>query len=602
MRELKELQDRSTNREHALEKELRAAQETARSLGEDVEEARSELATLERQDKHQLQEVETRHAKLQESMRELQASLEEKEHMLQVSQQRTLKGEADVGALESEVLRLKALGGDTEELVTVKRELSEQVAHIREMEKLSREQGAELRHFKQMHKAVAIVEEEKRALENKVRRMDDLERELGEARFQREILENERQSWTAYLKGSASEGPPEFDSPAMLAQALAQERLERASLAERLGALKPELTEKEGMIKALETTQTMMQSELQKLKTAGSTGGTSDNRAKVRLERQKALAVKEVEYLREQLKTFEAEDVTGEVRTDADEHTRKRISDLETLVAEYRKEVSTLQADLSRSEPPFASADPPSLKRPAPSDPAPDSERLGELTRKNRALQSELSVATSKTQHLTTELSATKTQLTTLQAASRTRVLSLRSNPTSNLEALKLSTITTLREENAALHAQLAGSQPRGKVVPVSYFDAANAEIAALQASVADKEKSMLRLKQVWSLKSLEFREAVASLLGWKMDFMPNGRFRMTSLFHSGDEEEGEGNSLVFDGDSGTMKISGGPESAFAREIRGLIRFWVEERKEIPAFLAACTLEFYERTTRAQRM
>ena len=136
------------------------------------------------------------------------------------------------------------------------------------------------------------------------------------------------------------------------------------------------------------------------------------------------------------------------------------------------------------------------------------------------------------------------------------------------------------------------------------------AELRAMERVVADKEKRMTRLKEIWSAKSLEFREAVASLLGWKMDFMPNGRVRVTSLYYpggtSGGGDDGGGdegaNSIVFDGENGTMKIAGGPDGPFAREIRNLIRFWAEERKEVPCFLAAMTLEFYERTTRAARM
>lgn len=85
---------------------------------------------------------------------------------------------------------------------------------------------------------------------------------------------------------------------------------------------------------------------------------------------------------------------------------------------------------------------------------------------------------------------------------------------------------------------------------------------------------------------------------------MPNGRVKATSILYptswiNGEEEE---NSIVFDGENGTMKISGGPKSAFAGELKGNIDFWVEGRKEIPCFLAACTLEFYERTTRAARV
>ena len=58
---------------------------------------------------------------------------------------------------------------------------------------------------------------------------------------------------------------------------------------------------------------------------------------------------------------------------------------------------------------------------------------------------------------------------------------------------------------------------------------------------------------------------------------------------------------MIFDGETGTMKISGGDESLFAREIRPLIKFWVEERGEIPALMAAYTLESYDKSTRAMR-
>jgi len=69
-------------------------------------------------------------------------------------------------------------------------------------------------------------------------------------------------------------------------------------------------------------------------------------------------------------------------------------------------------------------------------------------------------------------------------------------------------------------------------------------------------------------------------------------------MFHPGDVSGGgidESNSIVFDGEQGTMKVSGGPKSKFASEIRDKIEFWVEGRKEIPCFLAACTLEFWEK-------
>ena len=140
-------------------------------------------------------------------------------------------------------------------------------------------------------------------------------------------------------------------------------------------------------------------------------------------------------------------------------------------------------------------------------------------------------------------------------------------------------------------------------MVPTSTLAAARLTIDDLTQTLQQTDKKTLRLKQIFKQKSLEFREAVASILGWKLDFMPNGRVKATSILypsHYGPDGEEEENSITFDGENGTMKVSGGPKSVFAGEIRQAVEFWVEGRNEIPCLLAALTLEFYERTTRAQ--
>ncbi|KAK8152554.1 spindle assembly checkpoint component Mad1, partial [Phyllosticta citrichinensis] len=198
-------------------------------------------------------------------------------------------------------------------------------------------------------------------------------------------------------------------------------------------------------------------------------------------------------------------------------------------------------------------------------------------------------------------------QLSSLKASARTRVLELRSNPTADAEALKLATVRTLREENKALLAQLEGqlaADETDAAVPLATLNAARDEIAELRRTLASREKSTLRYKQIYAAKALEFKEAVASILGWELEFMPNGRVRCTSLYYPGNTNSsgnspGAKNSIVFDGENGTMKVSGGPQSVFANEIRGQIEFWVEQRKEIPCFLAQLTLDFWEATTRA---
>ena len=300
------------------------------------------------------------------------------------------------------------------------------------------------------------------------------------------------------------------------------------------------------------------------------------------------------------MKTFEAEEAEFNPEQ-VDEERLKRIHELENMVEQYRSEVQSLHADLSKAE---AQPTVQSPKKRAREEDYESDERLGEARRKARTLQDELDKLQTRNKTLEVELKASVSQISSLKESSRTRVLELRNNPTAEVEAIKMATLKTLREENKALLEQLEGRPASTKVVPISTLENMRLQLEESKSQIAQNEKKTMRLKQIWGSKSLEFREAVCSILGWKLDFMPNGRVKATSilypsLIHNGEEEE---NSIVFDGENGTMKVSGGPQSVFAGEIKGLIEFWVEGRKEIPCFLAACTLEFYERTTRAAGM
>jgi mitotic spindle assembly checkpoint protein MAD1 len=594
-KEMTEVRTRTENERRDLERRLRQSQEKAQSLQEDGDEAREDLASSQRQSEHRYNSLQAEHQRLKESVEDVQTDLVSKVNALQAAQKKLGEREEEVGQLEAEVLRLKAITGDAETLTIIKRELSDQVAHIQKLEALTREQNTELRNFKQQHKAIEVVEEEKRTLQTKLKMMDDLQRQLGEAEMRKQVLEEERDSWTSYLESEANEnGELQFETPEDLARAFIRERIDKADLLNRLGEIKPELTVKEANIQALEDEKAKLQAEIHQLKTSATTSNApsqKESQARARLERQKALATKEVEFLRAQVKAFDDEE--REMQPDSyDAAKSQRITELESLVDEHRKELTKLQKELASIEKLDPIATPTTgQKRPLPTDET--DERVGELRRKNRELTDTLSELEKKLKLIQTEYKAQHSQLKKLKESTRTRVLELKSNPTADAEALKLSTVRTLRAAHAQLLAQLSAGTAAPKTVPFATFEAAQDECEELRHSLASSEKKQARLKQIWAAKSLEFREAVASILGWKLDFMPNGRVKVTSMFKPADDE-GE-NSIVFDGENGTMKVSGGEQSVFAGEIRDQIVYWVEGRKEIPCFLAALTLEFWER-------
>ncbi|CAH0054887.1 unnamed protein product [Clonostachys solani] len=597
-RELDELKDSGENDKRALERRARAAEDEARLLQEQLEDlstAKDEAARIA--DKKQ-NDLEMQIAAVQSSVQEIEEDARAKDEALQQLQAQMASKEDEITNLEADVLRLKAQTGDAETMRIIQRELSEQVQYIRTLEGQNREQLSELKHLRSVHKTVEVVEEEKRSLIRKVELAELLEPELAEARLQRQRLEDERLAWTSYLKNASETGDLEFESPEALARGLVEERLTSASHLDKVGALQAEVAAQQDTIQSLKEEKNQLKSQAEEAKTSAN-AATAD-KARLRLDRQRALALKEVEYLRAQLKTFDTEDETMQPEQ-FDEARANRVQDLEAVIDQYKTEVQALHNELSSKElsspalQPLASA---GSKRAHPHDEEAQ-EQLGQLTRKNRKLQGDMEAVQKQVALLEKDLAASREQLTAAKEHSQTRVLSLRSNPTSDYEAIKRSTLEALQKENNDLLATLRSNNANSSVsyIPTSVLGAMEREVAAAKAETASAQKSARRLKEVWGSKSQEFKEAIFSTLGWTVTFIPNGKMRVESTFFPSQTDENE-NSIVFDGERGTMKVGGGPKSPFARRISDQIGFWVREKGCIPGFLAALTLEFYEEHSR----
>jgi mitotic spindle assembly checkpoint protein MAD1 len=592
LKEVTEIRDTGANEKAALERQLRDIQENKRLLEEEVEDLKSEKEESIRSIERKVTELEARNESLQTTVQELQHDSDQREALLQSAQQEVASKDASIGNLEAEVLRLKAQTGDVDTLDVIKRELSEQVTHIRKLEVMNREQAAELKHFKRLHKSVEVVEEEKRSLQRKLQAVEGLENELGEAQIQRQRLEDERLAWTAYLQSQAGEdGQLEFETPEALARGLVAERLQAATLFERVGALETDISARDNAIQALEIEKSNLGEELEKVKSAGTSAGNS--KVQLRLERQRDLAVRESEFLRAQLKTYDTEDTTFQPEK-VDEAKQQHIEELEKMLEGYKSEVQKLSTDLASKE--NISGPEPGTKRPRSDEE--DHERLGQLIRKKRKLEEEITTLKTSNKVFQKEISVLQERLTAATQPRQTRILSLRSNPTSDYEAIKTLTLKTLRQENADLLARLHGSLGENLTqVPISVVESARLAVKAAEAALASEKITIDRLMKVWRKTSEEFRETVKHLFGWDITFMKEGKVRVSSIFYPGSEDADE-NYIMFDTSRGTMKVSGGPQSAFAFKIADQRRFWLEEKTSIPCFLSALTMEFFEEVNR----
>lgn len=599
--ELDELRAKQDEEKAQLERRVRSAEDQSRLLREETEDLRAAKEDAARLEERRVADLQAQVQTARNEVAQLEHDAQSREDVLRQAQAQVKASEDTINNMEGEILRLKAQTGDADTMAIIRRELSEQVTHIRSLEATNREQLTELRHLRQNHKAVGIVEEEKATLQRKLEAAEEVKAELASERRQRERLEAERLAWAAYLE---REGQADFDSPEAVARALVQERFNSASLLEKIGSIQAQLAEQGATIQGLEEEKANLANEVEKAKSInGPATSGSFEKARLRLERQRALAEKEVKLLREQLKMYETEDVTIQPEK-YDEKRAQRVQELEDLVDKYKGEVKALEAQLSALEVPINNlAAVAGTKRPAPSDEAEatQNEQLGQLTRKNRSLQDEIDSLRTKYKVLEKELSVAREQLNAAKQSSSVRILELRSNPTATHQAVKQATIDELRAENEQLRSMIHdGDMSSFQSVPVSTLVALQRDLQSARDETASWRKKCQRLKEVWSDKSAEFKEAVFALLGWHVTFIPTNKMRVESVYYPSETDEHE-RSITFDGERGSMKCGGGPKSEFAMKISDLVKYWVREKNCIPGFLAALTLELYEQAVQEGR-
>ncbi len=154
----------------------------------------------------------------------------------------------------------------------------------------------------------------------------------------------------------------------------------------------------------------------------------------------------------------------------------------------------------------------------------------------------------------------------------------------------------------SAVQSGLNGDKGTMKTVPRESWESLRQEKLDLDESLKQKEKRLLRLQQVFTAKSSEFREAIASILGLKLAFYPNGQVRVTSMYDLGASfvfqplKSSNGN----DGGETKMQLIGQGEGG-PQELEQLMNYWVQQEMSIPCFLASVTLECYDKIRRGAR-
>jgi len=516
---------------------------------------------------------------------------------LETEQLRAVDLEAEVDALKSRLAQVSNNSANESNGTAsrVQAELSEQVTRISELEAALAHANQRVQQLEDDKVVVAVVEDQKQVLLRQLADADSLRVQLVEAELRLADAQAEQDRWALFLAQSNLG----FRAPEDVVRALMQARAEKVGLIACVGRLEADAA---GAVLAADG----MRAQIDTLAAENAelvARAEKQEETATQYKRQAELATSEVALLREQLQSYDTEETVLQ-KKDPDTLKTKRISELETLVDNYRKERAELllklaaKSDINAS--PGASPLTP-LKRKL--TPYGSDERVAELTRKARTLQTELDELRVENTRLTQELSVQAAQLAKAEKtkALRVRVLELKDNPAARHEAVKQTMLTALKKENAALLAQVErrAQEKNRPLVPYASLEVLRAEMRELNDTLAEKTKRMERLKQVFARKSQEFRETIYALLGYRVDLLPNKKVRATSIYAPSEEHSF---TFVPDPRGRTIKFTGIDDAGPLKdEYDNLISFWIKERQDIPCFLAALNLELYDKTARASR-
>lgn len=610
LRDLQKRLDDETTRANAAERDQKFLFDTTKSLQETLDKERSEISAHKSRLNHQIRRLETEQLNLEEELQITKEELsdlrsvynkdinnyktqiqsyekacqdhatETSSYLAELSKLRleTTTQQEEIFHLKTQVADVTSKLDDSKDLETLQKDLHEQLQKISQLQSLTDKQATEIKSLKETEALVGVLQEERDSLALKAAQTASLKEQIFAYQEQVLSLQQEQDSWKAYLDKN-----PSLKSPEQIVKELMEQRVENVNLLRRVGRLEAEL--------ATETNNdTLEGADLEKLKalleeTETKLKKESDQRA--RLEKLQELASSEINILQSQVQDYEQELRAGT----REDNSAEKIKQLEEVVEKYRCESQDLAERLSQKEGLVNTLNSP-VRKLRESEKSATGERLSEALRKNRNLQVEVENSNGRIQMLEKEVEILKKKNADARAnleKPAERILQLRDNPTSKFEAIKKSMLDALKQENESLHAELANrTTGNDKLVPSSALERMRLETREIERAQKEQIKRTERLKEVFTKKSLEFRESIYALLGYQIDLLPNKKIRVKSAISD--------KVFTFLPDlRAKNKFVGLEEGDFTPEIENLITFWVKERGEIPCFLAALYLEMYDK-------
>jgi len=497
--------------------------------------------------------------------------------------------------------------GTSEEMKVIKKELQYQIKYIREMERKNKELKKKNEYYKEKHENIDILKETIKTLENKVKAMKTLHEKICQLEIENSKLSNEHIKWASFLE---DKDYVEFSTPQDLAKTLADQRIECALLKQKEGEFNAKIASQQEYINDLENKINELNSKYQK------EHANNQNNLKIisYKEKSKELTQRRIDILQEQLNSYDLEEMNMKNHDDDTkkelERKNSRINELEGLLNEYQNRIYELENEKSLSN----SKDSQEIQNNLFKDDT-ISNYSKKLTLELLDAEKEIQYSKKEKSMLEKENNTLDKLVTKLELSlgrgeynpETTRVVQFANNPELEDYAIRKATLDALRNENKALleiikknnlidKTEIEMESGNMKIdsdknehienIPIETYKRLEIE----NKKMKDLEKQLDRLKTVFRKKSKEYREVVYSLLGYRFDFLQDGRVKLTSMYSQ------KGNqSFVFasnSNDSGSMQLTGGGKS-YIESLDKKIDYYVGQYGSIPGLLASVTLDLF---------
>ncbi|PKK76103.1 MAD-domain-containing protein [Rhizophagus irregularis] len=622
--------------------ETQTLKDKIRELQQNLEDLKTENLIKENDLTRKVQSTELEASKLQYQVENLNEQIRQ-QHDISASRQKLLnETQQRLDETQEKLNEFNHLSTQLDQIETHNKKVQEQSEHIQELELRNRYLTKEINRNKELSPSIQILQHKLERAEYQLLNMNTLRREAAELEVENTTLKKEKVSWTSLL--DQEKDNINSNTPYTVVKELVSRRNEIELLQIRTRSLEEQVRNKdlvivdhESKIKELRFKYKAMESKF--LNEIEASKGS------------KRLLQKEVEMLMNSLRSYDEEE--KQLQSNFEPQKTERIQNLEKLLAEYKEALEQCENKATNIQPKheeypeFSELNLHSLevmqhilkleneKANLQNEIASLQNQINiyeqtelkvhssELIKQNEILQETVKDLKTENASLKEKIMLLDNQIDILERAvgrgeynkETIRVLEMKDNPASKEFSLRENRLQGLATENQDLKTKLKelyqilenhptitleltedndSEKETIRVFPIQSYLNLEEENKQLIDQVADKEKRMTRLKEVWKAKAQEYREAVYSLLGYKVEFLENGRVRLTSMYSEQDDH-----SLVFTSDEdnlGTMQLVDGGNTEYIKSLDNLIKYWVVERGSIPCFLSSLTMDLIGKT------